>query len=142
MIHLFLLLRSDLNSWSSAFRLNSGDQSHQNRSLGDEQLDDSIVSKHRQKPILAPRCLGSAAFWSRVRLRSERQAINQSLVLQGQGSHHVGQGKDDMYHCESAILTRKIQIRHHPSDAKGNTLRYAIFKACVVKLTMHSSQNG
>jgi hypothetical protein len=50
---LSLLLRSDLNSWSSAFRLNSGDQSHQNRSLGDEQVDDSIVSKHRQKPDLS-----------------------------------------------------------------------------------------
>jgi hypothetical protein len=53
-----------------------------------------------------------------------------------------GMGKDDMYHCESAILTRKIKIRHHPLDAKGNTLRYAIFKAYVVRLTMHFSQNG
>ena len=55
---LSLLLRSDLNSWSSAFRLNSGDQSHQNRSLEDEQLDDGIVPKHRQKPDLSAEMSG------------------------------------------------------------------------------------
>jgi hypothetical protein len=93
-------------------------------------------------PILAPRCLGSAAIRSRVSAGVRKAGRKPEPSSAGPRVPPCGQGKDDMYHCESATLTRKIQIRHHPSDAKGNTLRYAIFKAYVVRLTMHFSQNG